>query len=115
MREGCSHRFANIVIAGHAIDGQAQWRKQVAKMLIGASGVILNQIAGHDDNVGLPVAIDVIGKHGAKRRMGHCAAEAALCVGEQMRVCQVQYPERISGIVNKPGPCAISITCANFA
>lgn len=103
------------MIARDAIDRQAQRREQLTKILVSAAAVVLNEVTGYDDEIGLPVTVSVMRKYGFERCVSHSTAQAATDVGKQVWVCQVQYAECFVGIVNEPGPRSLSIACAIIA
>ncbi len=65
-------------------------------MFVGACAVVLNQIAGYDDQISTPVVVPIVVKYRTQRRIGYGAAQISPGVGEQMRIRKVQYPQRVS-------------------
>ena len=77
--------------------GQGKLPEQGPKVIVSTLTIILDQIAGNDDDVSLPVAIAIMREHRRQRSMRHGTAKAAVFIGKQMRVCQVQNPEQNQG------------------
>ena len=50
------HEFAIVVIARHAVHGQVECADKLREALVRAGRIILNNVAGCSDEVGLPVA-----------------------------------------------------------
>ena len=62
-------------------------------MTVRAAAVVMNQVTGDDDEVGAPVAVNIMIENGTQRRMRHSAAQISRGVGKQMRIGKVQNPQ----------------------
>ena len=102
----------DIVIARYAVGAKFEGQKQLAKIVVCFCRVILDDVARNDDAVGAPVPGRVMGQNLLKRSPRVGATQAAFGVGEQMRVCQVQYPNLFvyifRGCLNRRVP---SVSC----
>lgn len=94
FRERVAHQRENVVVARDAVHGQVKLCEQDPKVIVSFPTIVLNQIAGNDNDVSQPVVIAVMFEHGGQRRVRHGTAQAAVRIGKQMRVCQVQNPEQ---------------------
>ena len=88
------HQRTNIVIARHTVDRNTKLAEQCPKVLVGARAVILNQVAGYDGDIRLPVTVSIMCEHRGQRAKCHSAAQAAVSGGEEMRVREVQNPKQ---------------------
>jgi hypothetical protein len=89
------------VITGNTVDGQSEFAEQLTKMLISAGTVILDQVAGDDDKVRMPIGFSIVLEDGIQRRIGGGAAQIPPGVGEKVRICEMQYPQS--------GRCAVDV------
>ena len=48
------HHRTHIMIAGHAVHGETERQHRFAKVLVGLTAVVLNQVACHRHHVGVP-------------------------------------------------------------
>ena len=55
-----THQLPNIMVAGHAINGQLQCSEQLAKVIVCPSAVVLDQVASDDGEVGAPIAVPIM-------------------------------------------------------
>jgi biotin carboxyl carrier protein len=83
-----------------------QRQQQLAKSIVSSGGVVMNKIAGDQRAVRAPVTGVVVVQNQLQRLLCDGASEVAVCVGKQVRVGQVQYPNRllvicVSGRLNK--------------
>ena len=102
-RQCSTHQFTHVMIAGHAKNGQAERFNQVAKPVIGGAAVVLNHVAGHGDKISRPVRSREMRQNIAQRRMRHRAAQTPARLCEQVRVCDMQYPNRCGRCLNNVG------------
>jgi len=109
FRQRFLHQGTNIVIARYAVDLELQAAEQAAEVLVSFRAVILNQVASDDGQVGLPVAVTIVIEHGAQRRIGDSAAQVFSGVGKQVRIRQVQDPQRTRCVVDMRELRAISV------
>jgi len=58
-----THQCANVVVTGHAVYRRADRTKDFAEMVVRAAAIVMNQVTGHDDEVGAPVAIMIVIEH----------------------------------------------------
>ena len=98
------HDFANVVIARHTMHGQVECAGKRLEALIGAGGIVLDQIACRGDEVSRPVAGTIMLNDVRQRSEGDRAPKAAGFVGEQMRVRQMQDPDWINRARNATEP-----------
>jgi len=66
-RQRFPHERANVMITRYAVDGQPEFAKQFAKMLISAGAVVLNKVAGNDDEIRAPIGLSIVIEYGTKR------------------------------------------------
>ena len=88
------HQRTNIVIARHTVDRNTKLAEHGPKVLVGARAVILNQVAGYDGDIRLPVTVSIMREYRGQRAKCHSAAQAAVSCGEEMRVREVQNPKQ---------------------
>lgn len=65
-------------------------------MCVSSGRIVLDQVPGQGDDVGLPIACLVMGDDFLQRRIGYGASQVAIPVGKQMRVRQMQDPRGFS-------------------
>lgn len=94
FRERVAHQREIVVVARDAVHGQVKLCEQGPKVIVSFPTIVLDQIAGNGNDVSQPVAITIMFEHGGQRRVRHDTAKAAVFIGKQMRVCQVQNPEQ---------------------
>ena len=111
LGERLTHQGSNVVIAWHTIDWQLELCEQLATFRVGCLRVVLNHVTGEYCDMCAPAASPVVLDNARQRCMGHDAAQNAGCVAKQMRVRQMQDPDRVIGVVNLPRPQARSMTC----
>ena len=94
-RELVLHQLADVMVARDAEDRQPAVREMRAEAPVGAAAVVLDQVAGHRDDVGAPVLGVDVREHGAQRAVGHGPAQACARLGEQVRVGDLQDPDGV--------------------
>jgi hypothetical protein len=62
---------------------------------VGTRAVILNKVTGRNDDISAPVVIAVMIEGRFQGRISYCATQVACGVGKQVRIRQVQDPQRL--------------------
>ncbi len=99
----CEHVFnhlANIMITGHTINRQAKRQHGFTKAIIGLTAVILNQVAGHRHEAGVPPGCLNMTEDVLKGGMGYRASQTRMRISEQVWVCDMQDPKWICRRLN---------------
>jgi len=64
-------------------------------VLVGGRAVILNNVTGRNDDISSPFVIAVVIEGRFQGRISYCATQVACRVGKQVRIRQVQDPQRL--------------------
>jgi hypothetical protein len=77
-----AHQVANIVITGNAMNAKVERQQEIAEAFVRFRGVVLDEIASHNDAIGTPVRVLVMSEHTGKRRLRIRATQFTVEVGK---------------------------------
>jgi hypothetical protein len=72
-----------------------EWYQQLPEKVVGLFAVVLNKIAGDQRAICAPITGDIVVEHPLQGIGSDSASQFAVRVGKQMRIGQVQNPNRI--------------------
>ncbi len=84
------------MVSRHAVHTKIQWQQQFSKSIVRFRRVILDQVAGDNDAIGLPFAGLIMIKDALQRSLCGDATQVSFGIGEKMRIRDVQNPYRIA-------------------
>lgn len=70
------------MISGYAVRTKIQWQQQFSKSIVCFRRVILDQVPGNNDAIGLPIAGLVMIKHTLQRSLRDQATQTSFGIGE---------------------------------